>query len=167
MPAPFVRRRVEDFIFYYYAKLVIAPSAGFEGHYRFVVDAYKRLKAGEIHMSDYERELLRLAQQPRLCTYCGARDQEVEPSEIIPRSLGGPVGIHNLVLACRPCAASKEGRDLVDWWRNVMGRHHDTLPRVPTGLYLKLAYEFHHVNFTLRAKCTDLAQVFQLLQKDK
>ena len=30
--------------------------------------------------------------------------------------------------------------------------HHDTLPRVPVGLYLKLVFELHTVNFTLAEK---------------
>ncbi len=165
MPPPLVPKRVEDFIFYYYAKLVIAPSAGYPKNYRFIVDSYKKLRAGEIRMSDYERELQRLARQPGVCAYCGKREHNVAPSEVVPRSMGGPIGIHNQVLACERCQGSKEGRDLVDWWRNVMGRHHDTLPRVPAGLYLKLAHEAHQINFSLRARCTDLAQLFRLLGK--
>jgi len=165
LPASLVPRRVEDFILYYYAKLVIAPSAGFAKNYRFVVDEYKKLRNGEIRMSDYDRELLHLAQQPSVCSYCGCKDAEAKPSEIVPRSLGGPIGIHNLVMACQKCRESKEGRDLVDWWQNVLGRHHDDLPRLPAGLYLKLAYEAHKINFSLGAKCTDLAQVFPMLRK--
>jgi hypothetical protein len=156
---------VEDFILYYYAKLVIAPSAGFEGNYRFIVDTYKRLKGGEIRMSDYDRELLHLAQQPNLCAYCGCANARVVPSEVVPRPLGGPIGVHNQVLACSRCAESKGERDLVDWWRNVRGGHHDTLPRIPTGLYLKIAYEAHQVNFSLREHCTDLGQLFPRLRK--
>jgi hypothetical protein len=166
MPAAFVRKQVEDFIFYYYAKLVIAPSAGFKGNYRFVVDAYKRLKAGTIRMSDYDRELVRLAEQSGVCAYCGTNG-EVCPSQIVPQSLGGPVGIHNLVLACEKCDQSKNGRDLVDWWRHGLGRSHDTLPRIAIGLYLKIAYEFHRINFTLNEKCTDLVQLFPILAKSK
>lgn len=165
MPPTLVPRRVEDFIFYYYAKLVITPSAGFSGNYRFAVDAYKRLSAGEIHMSDYERELLHLAQQPDVCAYCGGQRPKVVPSEVVPRSMGGPIGIHNLVMACEPCHRSKEGKDLVGWWRKVLGRHHDTLPRVPVGLYLKIAHEKHRINFSLQARCTDLVQIFPLLRK--
>jgi hypothetical protein len=166
VPASSIPKRVEDFVFYYYAKLVIAPSAGFAGNYRFVIDSYKRLKSGDIHMSEYERELLRLTQQPAVCNYCEKPGIEILPSEVVPRTLGGPIGIHNLVMACRPCYSSKKGRDLVEWWRKL-GNHHDTLPRVPVGLYLKIAYELHRINFSLGAKCTDLAQVFQLLRKGK
>lgn len=166
MPAPFLPKRVEDFIFYYYAKLVIAPSAGFKKNYRFVVDTYKRLKAGEIRMSDYDRELLHLAQQSDSCAYCGRSGANLKPSEVVPRSIGGPIGIHNLVMACPSCYKSKEGKDLVQWWREVRREHHDTLPRVPAGLYLKLAFELHKVNFTLGEECSDLAHLFALSQKN-
>ncbi len=163
MPPALVPKRVEDFIFYYYAKLVMAPSAGFKANYRFVIDAYKRLRSGRIHISDYDREIQRLAQQRDRCAYCQKKTIALEPSEVVPRSMGGPIGMHNQVLACTPCRRSKEGRDLLDWWRNTMGRHHDDLPRVPAGLYLKQAYEAHRVHFTLGEKCTDLAQLFSIL----
>lgn len=167
MPASFIPRRVEDFILYYYAKLVIASSAGLAGNYRFVVDTYRRLKSGQIHMSDYDRELLHLAQRPNVCVYCGVRGSNLVPSEVVPREFGGPVGIHNVVMVCQQCNGSKDGKDLVEWWRNTLGKHHDALPRVPAGLYLKIAYEHHQVNFSLREKCTNLGQVFLLLKKGR
>ncbi len=162
MPAALVPKRIEDFIFYYYAKLVIAPSAGFAGNYRFIVDRYRKLKAGKIRMADYERELLHLAQLPGTCTYCQKKDTNALPSEIVPRSAGGPIGIHNLVLACKKCRESKDGKDLVAWWCGELAHPLDELPRVPIGLYLKIAYEGHHVTFSLGQKCTDLAGLFPL-----
>jgi hypothetical protein len=165
MPAAFVPRHVEDFIYYYYAKLVIAPSSGFRKNYRFVVETYKKLKAGEIRMSDYDRELLHLSQQSDSCAYCGRSESKLKPSEVVPRAMGGPIGIHNLVMACPSCYRTKEGQDLVRWWREIRKEHHDNLPRVPAGLYLKLAFELHRVNFTLKEECTDLAQLFTILQK--
>lgn len=159
MPPALVPERVEDIIFYYYAKLVIAPSAGFKGNYRFIVDTYQRLRRGEIHMSDYERELLHLATTPGMCSYCGRRDTEVQPNHVVARERGGPIGMHNLVLACPECAASKGSNDLVYWWCRVLGRERDAVPRVPLGLYLKLAHEFHHVNFTLAERCAELGEV--------
>lgn len=162
MPAPFVPKRIGDFIFYYYAKLIIAPSAGFAHNYRFIVDRYKKLKKGDIRMTDYERELLRLAQQPGICAYCQENSQAVSPSDVVPRSAGGPIGVHNVVLACKGCRESKEGKNLVTWWRDELGRSLDDMPRVPLGLYLKIAYEGHLVSFTLDQACTDLAELFPL-----
>lgn len=159
MPPALVPKRVEDIIYYYYAKLVIAPAAGFKGNYRFVVDAYQRLKSGEIRMSDYERELLHLAQTPGACAYCGKSDAGAAPNPVVPRSRGGPIGIHNLVMACESCTHSKDDLDLVYWWCRVLGKARDDIPRVPLGLYLKLAYERHHVNFTLGERCSELGEL--------
>ena len=138
MPSRAVPRTVGDYVFYYYAKLVIAPSAGQRGNYRFVIDRYKRLKSGEIQMSDYDREIQKLAQQPGGCVFCGKQCDTV-PTEVVPRRLGGPVGIHNLVHACLRCGGSKADKDLLTWWCNELGRDKDDLPRIPAGLFLKLA----------------------------
>lgn len=163
MPAPFVPKRVRDYIYYYYAKLVIAPSAGFAGNYRFIVDTYKRLRSGEKQISDYDREIIRLAHSPDSCSYCGIAGDGLSPSEVVPKELGGPIGIHNMVMACSECIGSKGTLDLVNWWLDVLGKPLDTLPRVPIGLYLKIAFEAHQINFSLDEKCTDLAQLFPLL----
>lgn len=162
MPAALVPKRIEDFIFYYYAKLVIAPSAGFAGNYRFIVDRYRKLKVGKIRMTDYDRELLHLAQAPGICAYCQKKTINVTPSEIVPRSDGGPIGVHNIVLACKQCRESKDGKDLVAWWCGDLAHPLDELPRVPVGLYLKIAYEGHLVTFSLGEKCTDLSDLFPL-----
>ncbi len=161
MPARSVPRRVGDLILYYYAKLVIARSAGFEGNYAFIIDAYQRLKAGKIFMSDYHRELLRMAQDPNSCNFCGAKPGKVIPVHVVPRHLGGPVGIHNLASACRSCAQSKDEKDLVRWWCKELGKPRDELPRIPIGLYLKIAYEIHAARFNLQKPCKSLEELFE------
>lgn len=128
MPSRAVPRTVGDFILYYYAKLVIAPSAGEAGNYRFVMERYKQLKNGNIQMSDYDREIEKLAQKPGVCVYC-ERQCETVITEVVPRRLGRPVGIHNLVHACRECAVSKGNKNLLEWWCNDLGRGKDELPR--------------------------------------
>lgn len=163
MPAPFIPRRVEDFIFYYYAKLVIAPSAGFKNNYKFIIDTYKRLKSGEKKISDYERELLQLAQTLGNCSFCGATNISAKTIEIVPRIFGGPIGIHNLVNACLACADSKGNKDLIEWWCKNLNKSRDDLPRVPVGLYLKIAYELHMVKFTLKKECKKLEDIYRIL----
>ncbi len=159
MPSRAVPGTVGDYILYYYAKLVIAASAGESGNYRFIIDRYKRLKSGEIRMSDYDRELQKLAQQPGMCVFCEKRCTTV-PVEVVPRRLGGPVGIHNLVHACRDCAASKADKNLLDWWCDELGRDKDELPRIPAGLFLKIAYERHTVGFGLQKPCRDIRDIW-------
>jgi len=164
MPPPSIPRRVEDIIFYYYAKLIIAPSAGFKGNYRFIIDAYKRLKSGEIRMSDYDRELLHIANMPNICAVCGSRSIKCKITHVVPRSYGVQPGIHNLLYLCEACAKSKGEKDIVKWWCEDLRRSRDELPRVPLGLYLKIAYELHKVNFSLKMPCQSLEKLFVLLQ---
>ena len=159
MPSNAVPRTVGDFILYYYAKLVIAPSAGHAKNYRFIIDRYKRLKTGEIHMSDYDREIQRLAQEPGLCVFCDVQGKTVL-IEVIPREIGGPIGIHNLVHGCPRCAASKGNKDFLSWWCNELGRDKDSLPRVPAGLFLKIAHEHHAVGFSLNNYCDDICDIW-------
>lgn len=155
---PAVPKVTEDYIYYYYAKLVIAPSAGEAGNYRFIMDRYKRLRDGVLQMSRYDRELRALAGTDT-CAYCGTKgDLRVEP--VVPRASGGTLGLQNSVLTCANCAADKGARDLVEWWLSRSGRDLDNLPRLPIGLYLKMAFEAHQTNFTLGAPCQSLLGLF-------
>ena len=163
MPPASIPRKVEDIIFYYYAKLVIAPSSGFGGNYAFIIDAYKRLKSGEARMSDYERELYHIAATSDKCAFCGSKCDRSQTTHVVPRSFGVQSGMHNIVYACQVCAVSKGEKDFVHWWCNDLKRHRDELPRVPLGLYLKIAYELHKVNFSLRRPCQALDELFTVL----
>jgi len=160
MPPPFVPKKVEDIIYYYYAKLVIAPSAGFEKNYGFIIDTYKRLKSGDIEMSHYDREIQRIAETSDKCAFCGIKSNSCKPVHVVSQSLGVPPGMHNLVMACENCANSKKGKDFIHWWCKELKRPRDEAPRVPLGLYLKIAYEMNKINFTLKKKCKNLEEVF-------
>jgi len=167
MPPPFVPKRVEDIIYYYYAKLVIAPSAGFEKNYGFIIDTYKRLKSGEIEMSHYDREIERIAKTSNECAFCGSRSRKCQPVHVVPKSLGIPPGMHNLVIACEHCSKSKQDKDLIYWWCKELGKPRDDVPRIPLGLYLKIAYEMNKINFNLKKKCNSLAEVFDYIEGQK
>jgi hypothetical protein len=159
MPPAAVPRTVQDFILYYYAKLVIAPAAGFARNYGFIMDIYQRLRCGAMSLSQYDREIERAARQTGRCVFCDARGETV-PVAVIPSHLGGPVGVHNLVQACSSCAASKGDKDLFVWWCDELGRDKDEMPRIPAGLFLKLAYEKHTVEFGLGRPCQDIRQIW-------
>jgi hypothetical protein len=160
MPAPFVTKNVGDIIYYYYAKLVIAPSAGLGRNYGFIIDTYKRLKSGDIEMSHYDREIQRVAETADKCAFCGKKIKNCQPVHVVPRSFGIPPGMHNLVMACETCVNSKEEKDLIHWWCKELGKPRDEVPRVPLGLYLKIAYEMNKINFSLKKKCNTLGEVF-------
>jgi hypothetical protein len=161
MPPPSIPRKVEDIIFYYYAKLVIAPSAGFQTNYQFILSTYKRLKNGEIRISDYERELLHLSEE-RVCAFCRTNNNSLFAVHVIPRGVCVTTGMQNLVMACKTCVDSKGEEDLIEWWCEHLGRERDEIPRLPIGLYLKNAYEFHKINFSLRKNCESLQQLFNI-----
>jgi hypothetical protein len=163
MPPPSIPKKVEDIIFYYYAKLIIAPSAGFKGNYRFIIDMYKRLKSGEILMSDYEREISHITDSPDLCAFCETKCSKHQPVHVIPRSIGIPPGMQNLVISCESCAKSKGDKDLVEWWCKDLNKPRDELPRVPLGIYLKNAYELHKIKFSLRKSCNSIGDLFKSL----
>ena len=149
MPPPYVRT-VEDLIFYYYAKLVIAPAAGFAGNYRFITSTFKKLKSGKIKISDYDREILKQMQcGASRCVYCGYEGGTLTKEHIIPLEHGGPDEPHNIVFACKHCNSSKGNDDLMDWWVNKLGKPLDDLPRIPIGLYLKLCYDAHKLRHSL------------------
>lgn len=167
MPPTSIPRKVEDIIFYYYAKLIIAPSSGFRGNYAFIIDTYKRLKSGEARMSDYERELWHIANTPGVCAFCGLKFAELTTTHVVPRSTGVQLGMHNIVYACKACATSKGEQDLVEWWRNDLKKPRDALPRVPLGLYLKIFYELHKINFSLRRPCRGLEDPYMVLSHMK
>lgn len=164
MPPPLVPLIVEDIIFYYYAKLVIAPSAGFKGNYRFIIDTYKRLKSCEIRMSDYERELLHIANMQNICAFCGCKCTRSQTANIVSRAFSVQPGMHNLVYACETCVASKSDKDFVEWWCKDLKKSREDLPRVPLGLYLKIAYELHKISFNLQKPCENLDKLFKVFK---
>ena len=163
MPPSSVPRKVEDIIFYYYAKLVIAPSAGFPKNYKFIIDSYKRLKTGELRMSDYEREIQHSTENSKTCVFCMSPSNELKTVHVVAPSFGVKPGMHNLVLACGNCAQSKGEKDLVEWWCKDLGKARDDLPRVALGIYLKIAFELHTIRFSLQMACKGLGDLFSAL----
>jgi len=110
-------------------------------------------------MSQYDREVERAARELGRCVFCDALGETV-PVTLVPRHLGGPIGVHNLVQACRQCAESKGEKDLFVWWCDELRRDKDDMPRIPAGLFLKLAYEKHSVEFGLGRPCEDIRQIW-------
>ncbi len=146
MPPPWVKT-VEDVIFYYYTKLVIAKSAGFEGNYAFIIDEFKKLRSTQIQMSNYDREILKQMESEQKCAYCGNESNSFD--HLIPRNLGGPDTPNDLVKSCMGRNSSKGDRDLIDWWVNHQKRDKDNLPRIPLGIYLKFSYDWNKIHETL------------------
>lgn len=84
---------------------------------------------------------------------------------VVPREIGVPPGMHNLVYAYDTCAISKGEKDLVDWWCKDLEKARNDIPCVPLGIHLKIAYELHKINFRLKTECKSLGEVFNILEK--
>lgn len=50
---------------------------------------------------------------------------------------------------------------MIEWWCDRLGRDKDDLPRIPAGLFLKMAYERHAVAFTLDDPCEDIRDLWR------
>jgi hypothetical protein len=172
MPPPYVKT-IRDVIFYYYAKLVIAPSAGLKNNYGFIIDRFKALKSGKVLMSDYDRELFHKETEPQqVCAYCGNK-ASLSQDHVVCCDIGAPEAMHNVVWACQHCNSSKGSKDLPVWWDEVygisIGDSRNCLPRLPAGIYLKLAYDWHKVNHSLDYPARDLYDLkpFQAVRRTR
>lgn len=135
MPPSAVKTR-EDLIYYEYAKL-IAAAADMQRNYGFIMDRMKKLRNGEIEMSDVVRENQYTVEQGKEeCIYCGA-EENLTWDHIIPLDEGGPDVISNQVPACQSCNSSKGTRDVIAWYQE----RETSIPRIVWGKYLKLVYE--------------------------
>jgi len=133
---PSAVKTYEDLICYEYARL-IAAAAGMAENYGFVMDRMKKLRSGEIEMSDVVREDRYQVQDGfSACVYCGA-ESDLSFDHLVPTSRGGPDTISNQVPACRSCNSSKGDRDVIAWY----GERSTDIPRIVWGKYLKLKYE--------------------------
>ena len=71
------------------------------------------------------------------------------------------------VYACPDCSDSKRGKDLFEWWCGDLGKPRDEIPRVPLGIYLKVAYELNKINFSLKKPCKKLDDVYSYIKQSK
>lgn len=133
---PSAVKTYEDLICYEYAKL-IAAAADMEGNYGFIMDRTKKLRSGDIEMSDIVREDRYTVEGGfDECIYCGS-ESDLTWDHLIPASEGGPDVISNQVPACQSCNSSKGARDAIEWYRE----RDTSIPRIVWGKYLKLKYD--------------------------
>lgn len=139
-----------DLICYEYAKL-IAAVADMENNYGFIMDRMKKLKQGEIEMSDVVREdRYQMQEGMEECIYCGATEN-ITFDHLIPTSEGGPDIISNQVPACQSCNSSKGARDVIEWYQE----ENTSIPRIVWGKYLKLHYDYYQEEGMLEEELPD------------
>jgi len=81
----------------------------------------RKRSGGKLYGSHTEGEWLALRRQVFerdgfACRYCGEVNlQRPQCDHVIPRALGGPHSLENMVTACGPCNNSKGARRLEEW----------------------------------------------------
>lgn len=155
--APKYVKTIDDVVNYYYAWLVISKAAGKMDEFGFVTYQFKKLKQGQIKMADRNGEIRVQMKSAPVCVYCG--DEADGWDHVIPRNKDGPDVMYNEVRACKSCNSSKGDKDLVDWWVNTLGREERTLPRIPIGIYLKYAHDWHKMRDSLSTLANDLTEL--------
>lgn len=112
---------VREKIFWSYANLARAHAALSDGattynrtHHIIRTKLFNGLLSGKLSMrSLYDDERIKLRSEAA-CAYCGSR-RHLSVDHLIPRIKGGPDDADNLILACRSCNSSKQGKDMLQW----------------------------------------------------
>jgi hypothetical protein len=155
MPPPYVKSIREE-ILYEYAKL-ISRSAHGSLQYGFITNRFKKLRDGEITISDTIREWEREQELPKECVFCGA-NEDLTTDHLIPRNRGGDDSADNLVLSCKSCNSSRGDRGIFEW----LGlKKKDNLHRLVAGKYLKQHLRVHETARTLEVTKNQLGTLCQ------
>ncbi len=156
MPPPYVKTIREE-ILYEYAKLISRSAYG-SLQRGFITDRFKKLRDGQISMSDTIREWEREQELPKQCVYCGRADG-LTTDHLIPRNRGGDDSAENLVLACAPCNTSRGDKGVFEW----LGlKRKDELHRLVAGKYLKQLFRAHELAGTLEVSKENLGGMCSL-----
>ncbi|MGD0229018.1 MAG: HNH endonuclease [Syntrophorhabdales bacterium] len=113
MPPGYVRTIREE-ILYEYAKLISRSAYG-SLQRGFITDRFKKLRDGEMNISDTIREWEREQELPKECVFCGS-EHELTTDHLIPQNRGGDDSADNLVLACRYCNSSRGDKGISNGW---------------------------------------------------
>ena len=149
MPSAYVKN-VEDLIFYEYAKLINKAAKMNPNNFAFRTSVWKKLKSGEISMSDTNKEWDKELEAGRICAYCGNKEN-LQRDHIIPKSKGGPDGAQNAILACRSCNIKKSNKDIFEFCSLLQIE----MPRIVKGKILKMVYSEHANRGTLQKSDID------------
>jgi hypothetical protein len=143
MPPPYVKTIREE-ILYEYAKLISRSAYGTLQR-GFITERFKKLRDGEMTISGTIREWEREQELPKQCVFCSSTIN-LTTDHLIPRNRGGDQSADNVVLACKPCNASRGEKGIFEW----LGlKEKDKLHRLVAGKYLKQLLALHEQAGTL------------------
>lgn len=114
---------VREAIAWSYANLARAHAALADGapvygrtHHIIRSKLFAGLKSGRMSMrSIFDDERIKLTAE-QVCSYCGGKEN-LAVDHLISQIRGGRDSADNLILACRSCNSSKQGKDLLEWMR--------------------------------------------------
>ncbi len=153
MPPAFVRTIREE-ILYEYAKLISRSAYGTLQR-AFITDRFKKLRDGQVTISDTIREWAQEQQLPKQCVYCGSVS-DLSTDHLIPTNRGGDNSADNLVLACKSCNSSRGDKGIFEW----LGlEKKDNLHRLVAGKYLKELMRIHETAGTLELTKDNIEQL--------
>ena len=114
-------KTVGQSLYWSYANLVMAwvlrlrrDSSYGKLHYMIRNKSYYGYLRGTMKIASFLKDERRKIILSEFCSYCGSQDH-LTLDHMIPRMKGGPHSADNLVVACRSCNSSKQGRDLLEW----------------------------------------------------
>jgi hypothetical protein len=150
MPPAYVRTIREE-IFYEYAKL-LSRSVNEPLEPELLTERFKKLRDGQINISDTIREWEKEQDLPHQCAFCGATD-DLTTDHLIPKGRGGDDSADNLVLSCKQCKSARGNRGVFEW----LGlQKKDNLHRLVAGKYLKQLMQIHEAAGTLWTAKSDI-----------
>jgi hypothetical protein len=137
-------KTIGESLYWSYANLVMAwvslrrrDSSYEELHYIIRYRTYSGLLQGTTKIGSLLKDERRKLILSDFCSYCGSMD-DLTLDHMIPRIRSGPHSADNLVVSCRPCNSSKQGRDLLEWMATK-----DEFPSLMVlSRYLKIAIAY-------------------------
>ncbi|WP_083214946.1 HNH endonuclease [Immundisolibacter cernigliae] len=136
---PRVFATVRELIYWEYAKLISEKAVGDRLNYKFVNFTHQKLMHGRATPSSILSENKQLLLMGDVCAYCGTTTGSLHWEHIVPRSIGGPDNIDNMVRACAACNLRKGARDPYQWC--LGNKITAPISRVVLGKFLKVVFD--------------------------
>ena len=118
-------------------------TSGERNNWRFTLHYFEQLNSDKNKWRHILEEAVKM--DPDRCAYCESKD-ELSAALIVLKKMCPPVGLHNIVRACKKCNLSKGNKDLLVW-QILVGIN--KTPRNIMKRYLKMLYMCHECNGTL------------------
>jgi HNH endonuclease len=139
MPPPNVPKIAKCYLHYFYAKHCLAPLAGRDRVWGYIINRYQRMETGEIPFDTADSKLLSWLSSHRKCLFCQ------NPTRARARMISSVESAFNTVPFCPKCQKSKGEEQVWDWWVTRLGNRKSILPNLPVALWLRMAYERHRL----------------------